>query len=681
MAESNTVTQTPGTPSALVGGSAKLPSTPNSIASTAGEGINFRKPQSPRKRRRSNAYPASLTDPISLKASPAPISPKAPPAQYQPKTLTGAAAMADNKRQREEEERIRSRQTSPNPARTAVGALMGGQLAGMSRIHDGPNATNIMSGPIAEVAASLRAPELSQGDPIIQTSPVSISSMGTLESTSMGTLNANGVSVASPGRMDEHIAHEAEGSVRLGHVKTSGENASQPDEGRSNKAMTFPGPLLGAQIGDPRRGMSLPHSGLASPRSPSTKKHRCPYCSTDFTRHHNLKSHLLTHSHEKPYMCDTCNQRFRRLHDLKRHAKLHTGERPHVCPKCDRSFARGDALARHNKGQGGCAGRRSSMGSYGGDDKNEERLKGSGHDESMPDLMYTGEASHEPDRMDEDSEGADTHGASLPSIRKYDAALDAHQHPHTSEHQGAYQSRQPSTYPPIATRQPPGGLYPPSASHGAVASPATTPGTQNTHSQYPAGGGSSIFQGAAQNVFSPGTMTESPKPLSPGHPDTAIRRNRSPSLTQAFSKNQFVRRATTHNTSPSMGLPPPLSSSSHSKAPQLPSLPGLTPPDPRFTLPSQTPGPAHMHPNTQSNMPGSSGTLGSPSFHSQVGNASANNSLSSHGTSSLTTGDHTLYGQGNERLWAYVRSLEVKIDRLQDEVVSLRSQLSPPSHR
>lgn len=96
----------------------------------------------------------------------------------------------------------------------------------------------------------------------------------------------------------------------------------------------------------------------ADSQPPSAKKYKCPYCATDFTRHHNLKSHLLTHKEERPYVCYTCDQRFRRLHDLKRHTKLHTGDRPHVCTKCGRRFARGDALQRHQKGPIDCLERR-----------------------------------------------------------------------------------------------------------------------------------------------------------------------------------------------------------------------------------------------------------------------------------------------------------------------------------
>lgn len=148
-------------------------------------------------------------------------------------------------------------------------------------------------------------------------------------------------------------------------------DAAQQAEKTASASLSYPGPLhnSASMATPPNRTMTFPmaaSSGQASP--PSTgrdqKKHECHVCKTVFTRQHNLKSHMLTHENSKPFQCDKCDMRFRRLHDLKRHSKLHTGEKPHVCPKCDRKFARGDALARHSKGAGGCAGRRSSLGTF-----------------------------------------------------------------------------------------------------------------------------------------------------------------------------------------------------------------------------------------------------------------------------------------------------------------------------
>ena len=703
MAEPIAPASTPSTPTGLSAISATLPDTPTSISSTnlstAADPANFLKPQQPRKGLRSPeiqdnsllAETGSTASPVSILTKGA-LSPG-----YTPKHLTAAAAMVDEKRQKQEQTKAISRQTSPNPAQSALGALLGGPAAGQSRPQDAPNAANTMSEPVAAAASVIKLSDTSPGENSTQTSPISMSSFDTLESTAGGPSSTNGA-VASPGRMEEPVDRDRQGPNNSNNeiVDDSGRN---PDEGRSNKAVTFPGPLLSAQVADARRGMSLPHSGFGrdTPKSPSVKKHKCPYCSTDFTRHHNLKSHLLTHSHEKPYMCETCDARFRRLHDLKRHTKLHTGERPHVCPKCDRSFARGDALARHNKGQGGCAGRRSSMGSFGGDDK-DERPKGG--DDSMQGLMYTGEASQEPERMDEDPESTDTGGRSLPSIRRHGAPPDPTRR-HTADPQGTYFARQPSSYPPVAARNPvTGSLYPPpSQSLGGGSSTSAPPVTQGSMVQYPSGtSGSSAIQASGANVFAQGGMTESPKPLSPGtmsshqlgHPDSGIQHARSPSLTQQFQQQQFGRRTNTgtHNTPPPMGLPPPMSGSGHSNAPHLPSLPGLTPPEPRFTLPSQTPSQqSQLHASAQSSLSGpghGSGSAGSPGYQPPMGNASStNNSLSSHSTGPHLSGEgsHNPYGSGDQRLWAYVQSLEIKINRLENEVTNLRNQLNQSGHR
>lgn len=713
MADSVSANIAPGTPRGFQSASTTLPTTPTSIVSSSNLPVaaESETPQSLKAIEPENLgkppYFPQLTSIASagLRTSPAPQSPsKGFHPRYSTRPLTGAAAMADERRTREESERLGAQQQSPNPAKAALGALIGSVDRGTSRLQDAPTAANTLSEPMTAVAKAIKIPEVTQADSNAQTSPVSMSSFGTLDSTTGPTALPDTATVASPGAIGDALGIED----GLSRNSNSSRDAASTEDTRTIKALTFPGPLASAQMAnDARRGMSLPHSGLgqSSPRSPSTKKHKCPYCSTDFTRHHNLKSHLLTHSHEKPFVCHTCQARFRRLHDLKRHTKLHTGERPHICPICRRRFARGDALARHNKGQGGCAGRRASMGSYGGDDDFGEGSQG-GHagDDSMDGLMYTGEASQDIDRTDQDSElTEERRRLSLPSIKKHDVPAEPH-HTQAAPNQSTYHPRQPSTYPPVAARQSTGGLYPPSVTRGGgPSSTSTSPSTHNnTLGQLPAGGsGSPAFQIGGQSIFSQGGMTESPKPLSPagiashqlGHSDSSIHRNRSPSLTQQFQQHHYGRRTSTR-TSPPMGLPPPMTSGSQSSAPQLPSLPGLTPPDPRFTLHSQASGPTQPQQSGvqagQSGKHHASGSGNPSNYHSQSsaglgGPASTNNSHSSHGHSihGRSSGESAsnLFTTGNDGLWAYVRSLEERLNRLQDEVVSLRTQLAAAQSR
>ncbi|KAI9314817.1 hypothetical protein BX666DRAFT_1825368, partial [Dichotomocladium elegans] len=77
--------------------------------------------------------------------------------------------------------------------------------------------------------------------------------------------------------------------------------------------------------------------------------YHCPACTKQFTRPYNLKSHMRTHTNERPYVCDHegCQWKFARPHDLKRHQLLHSGHKPHECPHCKKRFGRRDALRRH----------------------------------------------------------------------------------------------------------------------------------------------------------------------------------------------------------------------------------------------------------------------------------------------------------------------------------------------
>lgn len=118
-------------------------------------------------------------------------------------------------------------------------------------------------------------------------------------------------------------------------------------------------------LADPSRPNNQTGAGTGTSR---VQKHpatfQCNLCPKKFTRAYNLRSHLRTHTDERPFVCTVCGKAFARQHDRKRHEGLHSGEKKFVCKGdlssrpgeawgCGRRFARADALGRHFRSEAG----------------------------------------------------------------------------------------------------------------------------------------------------------------------------------------------------------------------------------------------------------------------------------------------------------------------------------------
>ena len=114
-------------------------------------------------------------------------------------------------------------------------------------------------------------------------------------------------------------------------------------------------------LADPERPNASPNAGQTRvQKHPAT--FQCNLCPKRFTRAYNLRSHLRTHTDERPFVCTVCGKAFARQHDRKRHEGLHSGEKKFICKGelttggswgCGRRFARADALGRHFRSEAG----------------------------------------------------------------------------------------------------------------------------------------------------------------------------------------------------------------------------------------------------------------------------------------------------------------------------------------
>ncbi|VIO99551.1 Uncharacterized protein BM_BM17845 [Brugia malayi] len=77
------------------------------------------------------------------------------------------------------------------------------------------------------------------------------------------------------------------------------------------------------------------------------KPYSCSICKKNFSLPAHMKGHMITHTGEKPYSCPTCKKFFNNFSNMKKHMMTHTGEKPYSCPICKKNFSRSSHVKGH----------------------------------------------------------------------------------------------------------------------------------------------------------------------------------------------------------------------------------------------------------------------------------------------------------------------------------------------
>ena len=117
----------------------------------------------------------------------------------------------------------------------------------------------------------------------------------------------------------------------------------KPTRGKATKKKTEP---TERKRGGPRGGNKEKKQKKRDP-FPKPPKHECTICGKKWRTMSEFKSHVATHSDERPFICEICGQAYKHKAALDIHVGMHNGINPFSCTFCNKAFTQKGALQRH----------------------------------------------------------------------------------------------------------------------------------------------------------------------------------------------------------------------------------------------------------------------------------------------------------------------------------------------